>query len=124
MKIAVVAVLVTLLVTAFDAPARVLAQDKPATRIAPKLVVLISVDQMRGDYVDRFHHQWTKGLNRLVTEGAWFRQADYPVLQHRDLRRPRQHEHRHRAGRARHGAQPVVGTRQQPPGRAARTMTT
>ena len=33
---------------------------------------------MRGDYVDRFQHQWTKGLKRLVTEGAWFRQADYP----------------------------------------------
>lgn len=44
----------------------------------PKLVVLISVDQMRGDYVDRFRHQWTRGLHRLVTEGAWFRQADYP----------------------------------------------
>src|SRR6185369_15530516 len=43
-----------------------------------KLVVLISVDQMRGDYVDRFRQQWTKGLHRLVTEGAWFRQADYP----------------------------------------------
>jgi predicted AlkP superfamily pyrophosphatase or phosphodiesterase len=48
----------------------------PADR--PRLVVLISVDQMRGDYVDRFRHQWTKGLHRLVTEGAWFRQADYP----------------------------------------------
>lgn len=44
----------------------------------PKLVVLISVDQMRGDYVDRFRHQWSKGLHRLVTEGAWFRQSDYP----------------------------------------------
>jgi predicted AlkP superfamily pyrophosphatase or phosphodiesterase len=48
----------------------------PASR--PKLVVLISVDQMRGDYVDKFQHQWTKGLKRLVTGGAWFRQADYP----------------------------------------------
>jgi len=44
----------------------------------PRLVVLISVDQMRADYVDKFQHQWTKGLKRLVTEGAWFRQADYP----------------------------------------------
>jgi predicted AlkP superfamily pyrophosphatase or phosphodiesterase len=44
----------------------------------PKLVVLVSVDQMRGDYVDRFRHQWSKGLHRLVTEGAWFRQSDYP----------------------------------------------
>jgi predicted AlkP superfamily pyrophosphatase or phosphodiesterase len=50
----------------------------PAAPDKPKLVVLISVDQMRGDYVDRFRHQWTKGLHRLVTEGAWFRQADYP----------------------------------------------
>jgi predicted AlkP superfamily pyrophosphatase or phosphodiesterase len=44
----------------------------------PRLVVLISVDQMRGDYIDRYHHQWTKGLKRLITEGAWFREADYP----------------------------------------------
>jgi predicted AlkP superfamily pyrophosphatase or phosphodiesterase len=44
----------------------------------PKLVVLISVDQMRGDYVDKFRHQWTRGLHRLISEGAWFRQADYP----------------------------------------------
>jgi predicted AlkP superfamily pyrophosphatase or phosphodiesterase len=50
----------------------------PAGPAKPKLVVLISVDQMRGDFVDRFSHQWTKGLHRLVTEGAWFRQADYP----------------------------------------------
>ena len=51
----------------------------PASRPrGPKLVVMISIDQMRGDYVDRFQHQWSKGLKRLVTEGAWFRQADYP----------------------------------------------
>ena len=50
----------------------------PAAAIKPKLVVLLSVDQMRGDYIDRFRHQWTKGLHRLVTDGAWFRQADYP----------------------------------------------
>lgn len=45
---------------------------------APKLIVLISIDQMRGDYIDKFQHQWSKGLKRLITEGAWFRQADYP----------------------------------------------
>ncbi|MDP2322126.1 MAG: alkaline phosphatase family protein [Acidobacteriota bacterium] len=44
----------------------------------PKLIVMISVDQMRADYVGRFQHQWTGGLKRLVTEGAWFRQADFP----------------------------------------------
>lgn len=54
------------------------AAQTPAAPAKPKLVVLISVDQMRGDYVDRYRHQWTKGLHRLVSEGAWFRQADYP----------------------------------------------
>jgi len=44
----------------------------------PKLVVLLVVDQMRGDYVDKFLGQWTGGLKRLVEEGAWFRDAAYP----------------------------------------------
>jgi predicted AlkP superfamily pyrophosphatase or phosphodiesterase len=46
----------------------------------PKLVVLIMVDQMRGDYVDRYGFQWTGGLRRLVDGGAWFRRAAYPYL--------------------------------------------
>jgi predicted AlkP superfamily pyrophosphatase or phosphodiesterase len=50
--------------------------EKPAAR--PKLVVLLVVDQMRGDYVDKFRGQWTGGLKRLLTEGAWFRAAAYP----------------------------------------------
>ncbi len=49
---------------------------KAATR--PKLVLLLVVDQMRGDYVDKFLPQWTGGLRRLVDEGAWFRDAAYP----------------------------------------------
>jgi predicted AlkP superfamily pyrophosphatase or phosphodiesterase len=44
----------------------------------PKLVVLLVVDQMRGDYVDKFLGQWNGGLKRLVEEGAWFRDAAYP----------------------------------------------
>jgi predicted AlkP superfamily pyrophosphatase or phosphodiesterase len=44
----------------------------------PKLVVLLVVDQMRGDYVDKFRGQWTGGLKRLFDEGAWFRDAAYP----------------------------------------------
>jgi predicted AlkP superfamily pyrophosphatase or phosphodiesterase len=49
---------------------------KPPQR--PKLVVLLVVDQMRADYVDKFRFQWTGGLKRLVEEGAWFREAAYP----------------------------------------------
>ena len=46
----------------------------------PKLVVMLVVDQMRADYVDRFQNDWTGGLKRLVSEGAWFRRAAYPYL--------------------------------------------
>ena len=63
-----------------------LAQTKSVARPAaaakasarPKLVVLIVVDQMRGDYVDKFRSQWSAGLKRLLDEGAWFREAAYP----------------------------------------------
>jgi predicted AlkP superfamily pyrophosphatase or phosphodiesterase len=49
--------------------------SKPAR---PKLVVMIVVDQMRADYIDKFRGQWNGGLKRLVDEGAWFRAAAYP----------------------------------------------
>jgi len=48
------------------------------TPAKPKLVVLIVVDQMRADYVEKFLPQWTGGLKRFVEEGAWFRDAAYP----------------------------------------------
>lgn len=44
----------------------------------PKLVVVIVVDQMRADYIEKFRVQWTGGLKRLVEQGAWFREAAYP----------------------------------------------
>jgi predicted AlkP superfamily pyrophosphatase or phosphodiesterase len=44
----------------------------------PKLIVLLVVDQMRADYVDKFRGQWNGGLKRLVEEGAWFHAAAYP----------------------------------------------
>ncbi len=50
----------------------------PKAPAKPKLVVLLVVDQMRADYVDKFLGQWTGGLKRLVDEGAWFRDAAYP----------------------------------------------
>lgn len=53
-------------------------QAAPAGR--PKLIVVLTVDQFRADYVNRFHHQWTSGLRRLVDRGAWFRQAAYTYL--------------------------------------------
>jgi predicted AlkP superfamily pyrophosphatase or phosphodiesterase len=55
---------------------------QPATKTGdltkPKLVVVLVIDQMRGDYIDKFQVQWTGGLKRLVREGAWFHDAAYP----------------------------------------------
>lgn len=56
----------------------VVAQRGSTDERAPKLIVLLVVDQMRGDYIDRFQQQWSRGLKRLVKQGAWFRQAEYP----------------------------------------------
>lgn len=50
----------------------------PQVSPRPKLVVMLVVDQMRADYVDKFRGQWTGGLQRLLQEGAWFRDAAYP----------------------------------------------
>jgi predicted AlkP superfamily pyrophosphatase or phosphodiesterase len=50
------------------------------TPTPPKLVVVLVVDQMRADYVDKFGSHWTGGLRRLIDEGAWFRQAAYSYL--------------------------------------------
>jgi Type I phosphodiesterase / nucleotide pyrophosphatase len=44
------------------------------------LVVILVVDQMRSDYVDRYGHTWVGGLRRLVDRGARFRDAAYPYL--------------------------------------------
>src|SRR5262245_40402390 len=64
------------------APAPAPTQNSGTSRAtgAPKLVVMLVVDQMRADYVDRFSRDWTGGLKRLVSEGAWFTNAAYPYL--------------------------------------------
>jgi arylsulfatase A-like enzyme len=46
----------------------------------PTLLVLLVVDQMRADYVTRYGPRWTRGLRRLVDEGAVYDQAFYPYL--------------------------------------------
>ncbi len=51
-----------------------------AAEAPPKLVVMVVVDQMRADYVERFRDNWSSGLRRLVDDGAWFDKAAYPYL--------------------------------------------
>ncbi len=43
----------------------------------PALIVLITIDQFRGDYLDRFGPQLRGGLARLSREGAWFANAHH-----------------------------------------------
>src|SRR5262249_54237396 len=53
--------------------------NKPAPADArPKLVVVIVVDQMRADYIEKFGKSWSGGLKRLAEQGAWFKEAAYP----------------------------------------------
>jgi predicted AlkP superfamily pyrophosphatase or phosphodiesterase len=54
--------------------------SQTATADPPKLAVILVVDQMRADYVERFQEHWTGGLKRMITEGAWFSEAAYPYL--------------------------------------------
>jgi predicted AlkP superfamily pyrophosphatase or phosphodiesterase len=56
------------------------AQESATGQPTPRLVVFISIDQMRGDYITRYGEHWTGGLRRLVDEGALFVQSAYPYF--------------------------------------------
>jgi predicted AlkP superfamily pyrophosphatase or phosphodiesterase len=71
MRSSVLLALVTFLVSLLPEPARA----QPAK---PSLVVVIVVDQMRRDYIRDYGPKWTRGLRRLVDQGAWFTSAEYP----------------------------------------------
>src|SRR5712664_2522390 len=43
----------------------------------PKLVLAIAIDQFRYDYLTRYRGEYTGGLNRLLTKGAVFTNANY-----------------------------------------------
>src|SRR5262245_32317546 len=43
----------------------------------PKLVLVLSIDQMRSDYLTRFAPLYTGGLKTLLERGAFFTQAKY-----------------------------------------------
>ncbi len=49
------------------------AAGSPAAK--PTLVVLITIDGFRADFLDRFGSQFTGGLARLKNDGAWFTNA-------------------------------------------------
>ncbi len=63
--------------------ASVLGLSVPAARAAsqpakkPNLVVLVTIDQFRADYLDRFGPQMTGGIARLMRDGARFTDAHH-----------------------------------------------
>src|SRR5205807_5781702 len=46
-------------------------------RSPPSLIVLITIDQFRADYLDRFAPQLHGGLARLTQRSAWFTNAHH-----------------------------------------------
>jgi predicted AlkP superfamily pyrophosphatase or phosphodiesterase len=61
--------------TSAQAPASVSGAPSPAAH--PTLVVLITVDQLRADYLQRFGPQLNGGIARLMRGGAWFTDAHH-----------------------------------------------
>jgi predicted AlkP superfamily pyrophosphatase or phosphodiesterase len=45
---------------------------------APRLLVVLVVDQMRADYLTTFEGRWKAGFRTLLTRGAQFVNAEYP----------------------------------------------
>ncbi len=63
--------------------ASILPAQQPAKPKAPKLVVLVAVDQFRYDYLTRFRDEYKGGLDRLLRNGANFVNAHlehYPTV--------------------------------------------
>jgi predicted AlkP superfamily pyrophosphatase or phosphodiesterase len=52
-------------------------QGQTALPSKPKLVLVLSIDQMRSDYLTRFAPLYTGGLKTLLDRGAFFTQAKY-----------------------------------------------
>lgn len=60
------------------------AQPLPAS---PKLVVTLTIDQLRTDYMEAFSSLYgEKGFKRLLREGKVFRQAEFPFAERTEPR--------------------------------------
>ena len=53
------------------------ASQAPPTSTPPKLILVIAIDQMRSDFVDRFAPLYRSGLKTLIDRGAVFSNAKY-----------------------------------------------
>ncbi len=69
--------LALLVATLVAVPAGICAQYTRAAATRPQLVVFLTVDQLRPDYLDRWAPQLTGGLGRLSKRGAFFTNATH-----------------------------------------------
>lgn len=77
MKSVRLACIAVLLFLAIPSPDRVVGAQGQQR---PSLVVILVVDQMRADYLERYGARFSGGLQRLMKEGAYFDHAAYPYL--------------------------------------------
>jgi len=52
----------------------------PPAPTPPALVVIVTVDQLRADYLSRFDGQWRHGMRRLLDQGAVFTDARFTYM--------------------------------------------
>jgi len=62
---------------AITVPAMAPAAIAPSAATTPSLIVLITIDQLAADYLQRFGPQMTGGIARLMRGGAWFTDAHH-----------------------------------------------
>lgn len=74
----ILAVLTALLLCLGSRPPVPVQAAQPPSR--PSLLVIVVVDQMRFDYLERQDGLWKRGLRRLLDDGAVFERAFYPYL--------------------------------------------
>ena len=70
-------------IVAAERPTRGAAQGVATAEPEIKLVLLIAVDQFRGDYLSRFDAEYKGGIRRLMSDGAVFTSAKlehYPTV--------------------------------------------
>jgi len=53
---------------------------RPQAQSAPKLLVVVVVDQLRADYLQRFDRHWRGGFRTLLDKGLVFENTRYPYL--------------------------------------------
>jgi predicted AlkP superfamily pyrophosphatase or phosphodiesterase len=80
LKVSCAALATALILVRLAAAPAARAQERNGQAARPRLIVMLVVDQMRGDYLTEYGATFTAGLRRLTREGAWFTQAAYPYL--------------------------------------------